>query len=370
MSAHSHKNRLIHLAAGGTGGHVMPALCVAETLTQQGHSVLMVTDKRGRKLIPADIPVKVIASASPFVGSPGQRLLALLTLALGLLDIGLFMLIRRPALVVGFGGYPAASPMIAGWALQIPVLMHEQNAILGRANLLLSRFTKRVLTSWPHTLNLPKINYICTGLPIRAGFSAIKPYRAEAKKSNFHLAIFGGSLGASLFGKNIPQAIALLPSALKDRLHVTHQVRDEQKQALEQFYQAQNIKADIAPFFDDVAAIMERADLLISRAGASSVAEIAGAGRAAILIPFAGALDDHQTKNANQLCQHQAALSLSEPEAQPEALATLIEEMMTDKSLRQKIAKNAHHLSRPDASMQICHQINHYAEISIKEEAA
>ena len=355
MTSAASKSKYICLAAGGTGGHVMPAICIAETLLADGHRILLLTDKRGARLIPAHIPHKILASASPFAGSAIKRILAFGQLTGGFAACLFMLATKRPSVLLGFGGYPAAAPICAAWCLGIPAVMHEQNAVIGRTNLMLARFTKTLFTSWPDNDRLPASTPIYqTGLPVRDSFTRIAPYKALAKKhSPIRLAIFGGSLGAALFAEIIPAALALLPVSLRRRLAVTQQVREEQKTALDAFYKEHEIAAETKTFFENVAEVMAEADLVISRAGASSVAEIACAGRAAIFIPFARALDNHQQANARQLCAHNGGILLSEADLSAQSLSEKLAELIEDDKMRQQLAASARRYARPDAARQI-----------------
>lgn len=360
----------ICLAAGGTGGHVMPAICIAEKLLADGHRILLLTDKRGAQLVPNHLACKVVSSASPFAGSKVKRIAALFQLAAGFAVCLFNLTVKRPAVMVGFGGYPAAAPIFAAWCLGIPAVMHEQNAVIGRTNLMLARFTKALFASWPENQNLPAITpVIHTGLPVRTEFTAIPPYRLNTDSAPFHLAIFGGSLGAALFAEIIPAALASLPAPLRKRLKITQQVRHEQKEALDTFYQQHGIAAETSSFFANVAEIMAQSDLLISRSGASSVAEIACAGRAAIFIPFAGALDNHQQANAEQLCAHNAGILLTETQADAQTLSEKITEVMREDDLRLTLASNARNQAQTEAIKAITDHILAYGNVQNKEAA-
>ena len=360
----------ICLAAGGTGGHVMPAICIAEKLLAGGHQILLLTDKRGAQLIPNHLSYKVVSSGSPFSGSAIRRLANLFQLGAGLVNCLFKLTVKRPAVMVGFGGYPAAAPIFAAWCLGIPAVMHEQNAVIGRTNLMLARFTKALLASWPENQTLPATTPIIhTGLPVRAEFTEIKPYRLNADTAPFRLAIFGGSLGAALFADVIPAALASLPAPLRKRLIVTHQVRQEQKEALDKFYQQHDITAETSSFYANVADIMAQSDLLISRSGASSVAEISCAGRAAIFIPFALALDNHQQANAEQLCAHNAGILLTETQADAATLSDKITKVMHENDLRLTLAKNARNQAQTGATKAIIDHILSYSIAQNKEAA-
>ncbi len=367
------QHQLIYLATGGTGGHVMPAICVAQSLIDCGHEVLFITDQRGKNLIPQNFSVKVIDSASPFAGRMVSRISALFKLVSACIQSFILMLKQRPDAILGFGGYPAAGPMLTGYLLSVPVLLHEQNAVMGRTNRWLSHLCRAVLVSWPETSHMPEHkNIIDTGLPVRADFLKITPYqvnKARPKEAPFHLVIFGGSLGAALFADIIPKALANLPAELKGRLQITHQVRAEQQEALKTFYEKEKMDAVTQPFFTRIAEIFEKADLVICRAGASSVAELAIAGRPAIFIPFGKAADDHQSANARQLSQIGGAIDMREDSLSAEKLTMLISALMTQPEKCLALAQNAMQMARPDAAEKIMDHIIHYTSIQAKEAA-
>ena len=335
----------VMLAAGGTGGHIFPALALADALQKQGHKVGLMTDKRGANLIRkqqvSDLPLYVISAASPFAGSAVTRLFALARLAVGFVQSLAILLVKQPAGVIGFGGYPSAPPLLAAKILKKPAALHEQNGRLGRANLWLANISGHLWLSWPDSTPLPKkARIIHTGLPVRADFNAIPAYKAEPK-DRLNLLVIGGSLGAAIFATRLPEAITNLPAPIQKRLHITQQTRPEQIDEVSACYAETGIEADIAPFFTDMAERMAKADVIISRAGASSVAEIAAAGRPALFIPFAAALDDHQSANANQLASKAGALMLSEKEAQTEKLGDMLTALLDQPDLRQRLADKA-----------------------------
>ncbi|MDA8881618.1 UDP-N-acetylglucosamine--N-acetylmuramyl-(pentapeptide) pyrophosphoryl-undecaprenol N-acetylglucosamine transferase [Alphaproteobacteria bacterium] len=343
----------IFLAAGGTGGHVFPAIAVADALLLRGHSIQIVTDKRGRKLIPNRLPCLTISAASPFSGSQLSRALALVKLGFGALEVGLKMLISRPSLVIGFGGYPSASPLLMAQLLRIPAILHEQNAIMGRTNQVLAQRCKSLLISWADTAGLPEsppAHHL--GLPVREAFASIERYHAKAG-AQVNLLILGGSLGAQVFASLLPDAITALPEQVRARLSVTQQARTDQHDAVASRYRALGIDAEIARFFDDVPARMARADIIISRSGASSVAEIAAAGRASILIPFPSALDDHQRANADVLLRCGGADIASEAGLSPQKLADILLPLITDEAHRIATADAARTASLGNAAAAI-----------------
>jgi len=366
MRGNNNKCLSVCLAAGGTGGHVMPAICLSDALIKGGHKVRIITDKRGYGLIPDHLPQMVISAGSPFAGSLLNRVFASLRLMAGFAQSATSFIVRRPDLLVGFGGYPAAAPMLAGWCLRIPVLMHEQNAVIGRTNRMLSRFAKTLMLSWPATKGQPEnIKTIVAGLPVRAAFSSSNAgTRKKTGHKQLHLAVFGGSLGASLFAAVIPEALAGLPDTLKAKLHVTHQVRTEQEQAVRQFYAEQGLQAETSSFFRNAGEIMSSCDLVICRSGAATVAEIACAGKPAVLIPFANALDNHQQANADQLASRGAAVVITEAEANAQHLCTIITELLKDEKKRADMSKKAAGAAQPEACARIIAEITETARLT------
>ena len=363
-------NGSVWLAAGGTGGHVFPALHTADALKARGFDVSIITDKRGLLLVPENIQRTTISAASPFTGSLPIRVLALAKLAAGFLQILILLLWQRPLAVIGYGGYPAAAPTLAAWLLRIPVWLHEQNAFMGRTNQMLSRLVKGVLISWPKTTGLPaRVRHIHTGLPVANAFSNLHSYAERKETKQLHLAIFGGSLGALLFADILPQAVARLPASLKSIVRITQQARTEQIDALQNTYAAQKIDADIRPFFIDVAGIMETADLIICRSGASTVAELAAAGRPSVLIPFARSLDGHQLANAQQLADIDAAVVLQERDVTADQLAAQIASLLSAPHKRLAQANAARTIACPHAAQKICNLIETYLTDSKKEAA-
>ncbi len=340
---------LIALAAGGTGGHVFPALAVAEALRGAGVETLMMTDRRGARLVPADGRI-VLPAGSPFQRGVFGRLSALAKLGTGAALALLLMLKRRPVAMVGFGGYPSFAPLFAARLLGVPSLLHEQNAFLGRANHLLARWTGHLALSWAGTSNLPaRVKSFISGMPVRSAFFAITPRPTQAK-GPLSLTVIGGSLGAAVFAELVPAALATLPQTLRARLRVVQQCRTEQVETLRQTYTALGIDAEIAAFFTDMPERLAAADLVIARAGASTVAELAAAGRPALLVPFAGAMDDHQTANARQLEAAGGGLCLAEADLDAARLATTIADILNDPDRRARMGRAAHRIAAADAA--------------------
>ena len=340
----------IILAAGGTGGHVFPALAVAEILQARGCEAVIFTDRRGAPMI-TNVPHRVFRAGSPFQAGWSRRLSALCQLAMGTLSATIAMLAKRPQIVIGFGGYPSFAPMASAKLLGIPMMLHEQNAFVGRANHLLARQAGHLATSWPGTTNIPaKIAHFVAGMPVRGSFFATS---APSKRDVKELLVIGGSQGAAIFAELVPAAIALLPASLRQKIKITQQCRAEQIDDLRASYNAADVTADIQPFFTDVPDRMAASDLVISRSGASSVAELAAAGRAAILIPLPSAMDDHQTVNAEQLASVNGAVLLPERGLSAADLAATMTELLTIPDRVTVMGDNARQMAAPDAATRI-----------------
>lgn len=328
--------RFAIIAAGGTGGHMFPAAAFAEEMKSRGWRIVLMTDARGRRYaenFPAERVVDV-AAASPTL-HPLKALPAALKIWRGINQAKQRFAELQPALVAGFGGYPSFPALMAARARKIPIVIHEQNSVLGRVNRAMATSAAIVACGFERLDRLPAAAHArkrVVGNPVRAPIVAVRQrlYPAAPAGGRLNLLIIGGSQGARLFGDVIPAAIALLPEELRARLDVVHQVREEQIEAARQTYAAASVKAEVAPFFADMAERLGAAHLVIARAGASSVTELQVTGRPAILIPFAAAADDHQTANAEALASVGAADLIAETAFEPEALAALLRARLSD----------------------------------------
>lgn len=347
---------VIMLAAGGTGGHLFPAMALAQELKRRGWEVDLVTDMRGQ-VYDSEFPARTIhrVPAATMTGrSPLAILRLLATLARGV--VAAYRVLRRvrPAAVAGFGGYPTFPPLIAARLRGVPALVHEQNAVMGRANRVLQRFSNTIALSAERTRYAPaeearKVRI--TGNPVRdaviaAGETAYSPPETDGE---FRLLVFGGSQGARYFADALPQALGALPADLKARLRVVQQARTEDLARLRDAYAAADIEAELAAFFADLPERMAAAHLIIARSGASTVAELAVLGRPAILVPFSHAIDNDQLENARRLAEAGGAWCLPEPELTPAILAREIERLAADPDLLVQAARAARARGRPDA---------------------
>ena len=352
-------NQPVYLAAGGTGGHIFPALAVAEALQTRGYSAHLFTDRRGVKLLGdiSSLPatLHVIAAASPFQNSMIKRSFAGTKLAVGVLASLYKLLVRRPALIIGFGGYPSFAPLVAGRLLGIPILLHEQNAFLGRANHVLAKFANALALTWPQTKNVPAMQHIeVTGMPVRqAFFDAVQtPYRLAAK-APVNLVVLGGSQGASILASLVPDAIAMLDPAMRRRLRIHQQARPEQIDPLQRLYGDLGVTAYIQPFYKDMPALLGQSHLVICRAGASSVAELAAIGRPSLLLPLPSAMDDHQRMNALQMQDAGGGICLDETDLSAAVLATRLIQLLETPKILSNMAKSARNFASPDAANMI-----------------
>ncbi len=332
---------------------MFPAQALAETMLARGWRVKLSTDPRGARYagaFPAEVQRVVLRSASFARGGALAKIAAPVQIALGCAGALFAMLRDRPACVVGFGGYPALPAMAAAWCLRIPRAIHEQNGVLGRVNQLFARRVDAVACgTWP--TDLPAgVTGRNTGNPIRAGIRAVAgaPYHPPGE-GPLELLVFGGSQGASVM-RVVPQAVALLPEEARARLVVAQQARDADADEVRAAYAALDIPADIRAFFDDMPARLARAQLVISRSGASSVADISAVGRPAIFVPFAAAVRDEQTANARGLTEAGAAVTVQERELTPEGLSSHIAAILGDPAAAAKAASAARAEGKPDAA--------------------
>lgn len=308
------EQRQIILASGGTGGHIFPARALAEELTSRGFTVTLITDMRGEKyeeLFPG-VRIMQVKSGSPSVRGLTAKIKAVGSLLIGFLQSRRILRRLKPAAVVSFGGYPSMPPAAAAASLKIPLLLHEQNAVLGRVNKLLAGHARYIATSFDNTESPDEeiaSKMIHTGNPVRRVILALfgKGYRAPEAGEPINLLILGGSQGATVLSEVVPAALAALPEDLKARLHVTQQCRAEDIEAVRAVYQNSAIDATLARFFDDVAVLLDTCHLAITRSGASTLSELSVAGRPSLLVPYKFAMDDHQRKNGEKAVARGAA---------------------------------------------------------------
>ena len=342
------------LAAGGTGGHLFPAEAVARLLVQTGGAVHLLTDRRADAFAEKVPGVTVdLVRAGQLGGGPLHAAYGLAELAVGIVQARRLLRRLAPAAVVGFGGYPSVPTMLAAAQLGLPTLIHEQNAVFGRANRLLAPRARRIAIGFAATQGLrpgDRARAIHTGNPVRPAILALGAEGYAAPEKSIELLVVGGSQGARFFAESMPPVLAALPAEMRARLRLAQQARPEDKEAVAAQYRALGIDAQIETFFDDMPARLKRAHLVVSRAGASTVAELAAAGRPALLVPYPHAMDDHQTANAAEFVAAGGGWAFAQGELTPAVLAERLAALLADPGQLAAAAAAARRFARDDAA--------------------
>ncbi len=352
------------LAAGGTGGHMFPAEALAQELKRRGRRILLVTDARGARYaesFPADERFE-ISAATPSIGGPVAKAAAAISIARGLLTARREFKARRPVAAVGFGGYPSLPAMKAAAMAKIPYGVHEQNAVLGRANRMLVKGAAFAAHAFPALEKCPAgVRLVEVGNPVRDAVAA-------AAKANFpptdalRLLVFGGSQGATIFAKAPVEAVARLPEDIRAKLSIVHQAREGDVETVQMGYAKAGVAAEVAPFFKDLPERMAAAHLVIGRSGASTVTELSAIGRASILVPLGIAMDDHQTGNARVLSEAGAALLLPESRFNADALETALTTLFDNPERLTVMAEKARGCVRANAATTLADLVDEMLE--------
>lgn len=344
------------LAAGGTGGHMVPAAALAQTLALRGHRVALVSDARGVRFPGLFDGVQThVLPAGRVQGGPVGWARAARDIWNGRQMARELFATFKPAAVIGFGGYPALPTLLAAFAAGLPTAVHEQNAVLGRVNRLVARRVDAIATSYAETQRLsPKYadKAVLTGNPVREAIVDVRErgYPPLTEEGVFRLLVTGGSQGASILSDVVPDGLAMLPLAFRRRLQVTHQARPEDIERVRAKYAEHGIPAELATYLPDLPERLGWAHLVISRAGASTIAELTAAGRPAILVPLPGATDDHQTFNAAEMVAAGAARMIPQPSFTAVELAKQMQKLGLDPQALQNAANRALGCGRPDAA--------------------
>jgi UDP-N-acetylglucosamine--N-acetylmuramyl-(pentapeptide) pyrophosphoryl-undecaprenol N-acetylglucosamine transferase len=345
------------IMAGGTGGHVFPALALARLLRQRSREVVWLGTHRGleARIVPAErIPIEWLSVG----GLRGKGVAALLAapfrLALALMQALRVMRRHRPAAVVGLGGFVTGPGGIAAWLTRRPLIIHEQNAVAGFTNRCLAHFAREVLEAFPGSFGR-RVHARAIGNPVRQEILDTPQPRARfaARAGAIRVLVIGGSQGAARLNAVVPLALARLGSSVS--LEVRHQAGPRWLEAAERSYASAGVVAQVLPFIEDMAAAYAWADLVICRSGALTVSELAAAGVGAILVPFPAAVDDHQTSNARYLVNEAAAVLLPEGELSAERLAAELERLCADRDGLLAMAERARRLARPHAAEELAH---------------
>ena len=340
--------RLILLAAGGTGGHLFPAAALAQELARRGYDVELATDMRAEKYgveFPAHA-IHRIPSATLTSRNPVAVAVTFWRLGMGFLGARRLLQEIQPSAVIGFGGYPTLPPIIAASTLKIPTAIHEQNAIMGRANRLLARFVDKIALSFKATKLLrpdAEAKARVTGIPVRDAVLAYRnsAYSPPAPGQRLLLLVFGGSQGAHFFSEALPPALKLLPAEMRQHLTIVQQAREEDVNELREAYKKAGIAAHLAPFFRDLPERIAQTHLVIARAGASTVAELMAIGRPCLLVPLPHALDNDQLENATRLQEGGGGWCIRQSELSPERLAKELERLFSSPEVLAKAAEKA-----------------------------
>lgn len=345
----------ILVTAGGTGGHVYPGLAVARALMEHDIPVVWMGTRKGleAKVIPETGIEMAWLDVSGVRGKGvGTLLMAPLRLTRALYQAFKIMRKYKPAAVLGMGGFVAGPGGFVASLMGIPVVIHEQNARAGTTNRILSRFALEVLEGFPQTFPA-KRNAVVTGNPVREEISALPApvQRLQEREGKFRLLVIGGSLGAKALNEVVPRALCHLTPELQPE--VVHQAGEATLDLARKTYEAAAVPAHVVPFIDDMAGAYEWADLIICRAGALTIAEVAAAGLASILVPYPYATDDHQTENAKYLAKEGAAILAPQSELDEQALSKVLEALISNRQQLLEMSKKARALAMPDATEKV-----------------
>ena len=361
------------LAAGGTGGHLIPAFALAVELERRGHHVALVTDARGARIPgkPDFLPAHVLPA-----GRLGKNPV---TLIKGLRAIwqGRAMALRlfesfQPACVVGFGGYPALPALLAAQAVRIPTVIHEQNAVLGRVNRLLARRVNAIATAYVDVDRLDKRladKVVQVGNPVRDDVLALRkePFPPLDEHGLLRVLVTGGSQGASILSEVVPDGLAMLPPALRHRLQVTQQCRPEDLDAVRARYAAHQIPAELGSYFEDMATRLAETHVFIGRAGASTIAELTTVGRPAILVPLPIATDDHQAANARELVRMGGARAIRQSGFTPKELAKQVQAIALNPDALANAAHAAWNCGLPHAASDLADLVESFGGVPLQD---
>jgi UDP-N-acetylglucosamine--N-acetylmuramyl-(pentapeptide) pyrophosphoryl-undecaprenol N-acetylglucosamine transferase len=363
--AEQFRRPLLVIAAGGTGGHMFPAQALAEIMLRRGWRVKLSTDARGARYtggFPHSTEIEQVSSATFARGGALSKLGVPFRIAGGVLAMMRRFRRDRPDVVVGFGGYPSIPALGAAHLMKLPRMIHEQNGVLGRVNEIFAKKVDCVCCgTWP--TELPEgIEGVHTGNPVRmavkerggAGYIVPGDYPMS-------LLVIGGSQGARILSDIVPPAIERLPMEILRHLRVSHQARDEDGARVAEFYHQHGIDADVQPFFSDIPARMSEAQLVISRSGASSVADISVIGRPSILVPYAVAAGDHQTVNAQGLVDAGAAIRMPESKLSVDSMAEAIAAVLGNPEGALQMSRAALSVAKPNAAEHLAALVEHLA---------
>ena len=347
----------IVLAAGGTGGHLFPAQALAEELNRRGYVIHLMTDERVRdygKSFPA-VETHIVRSATLSLSKPWLIPSRALRLYRGYRSATAILQRVRPLAVAGFGGYPSFPPILAASRLKIPCLVHDQNAVMGRANRMLAKFTDAIASSFPNLQGLPastEKKLTITGNPVR---DVVLTYQAAPYPpfAPFNLLVFGGSQGAQFFGEFMPKVIAAMSPAERKAIVLTQQVRPENMNQVKALYERLDVACELNPFFLDMPARIAKSHLVICRSGASTIAELGVIGRPAIMVPLPHAIDNDQLRNAESFAAAGAGWVQPQGSLEPTAFAAFLTKLRSQEAQLTNAAAAALGHGKPDAAQRL-----------------
>ncbi|URD59649.1 undecaprenyldiphospho-muramoylpentapeptide beta-N-acetylglucosaminyltransferase [Sphingomonas sp. KRR8] len=355
------------LAAGGTGGHMIPAHALAAELKARGHGVLLITDERGKRIpgLFEGTPVEVL-QAGRITKNPIALAKGVLSVLAGRREARALYQRGRPDAVVGFGGYPAFPALLAARSLGIPTVLHEQNAVLGRVNRLLAGGAAAIATAYERIERLKpsqRAKCVLVGNPVREAIVRLgeQPFPPFDEFSPLKILVTGGSQGATVLGRVVPRGLGELQPVLRHRLQVVQQCRPDDIEKVREAYRELEIPAELMTYIEDMPAKLADAHLVIGRAGASTIAELTAAGRPAILIPLPIATDDHQTANAREMARAGGARMIPQPQFTPETLARQIEVLAANPEALADVAARALSVGRPRAAQDLADLVERVA---------
>ena len=357
------KKPLVILTAGGTGGHVYPAEALAEELEGRGYRLMLVTDCRGKdnyKGRLGQIPNRAVMCGSIVGRSKWFKLKSLAKTCVGIVQAVGIILKDKPACVVGFGGYASFPASVAAILTGAELVIHEQNSVMSRTNRFLSRYATLIAKSFKKTKYAPaRVKTVLTGMPVRANIVACsdREYNCPVKDEVLELLVLGGSQGAKVFGEVLPAAVKALPTKEQQRLKIFQQCRQGEEEMLEQAYEGAACAIEIRHFFEDMAGLYSKIHLIISRAGASSVSEIAVAGVPSVLVPLPTAADDHQSSNAAEIGEAKAGIVIRQKDFTVEKVQQLLEDILSHPQQLAKMSANAKAAGIKDAAKRLADEI-------------
>jgi len=352
--------KTIVLTTGGSGGHIFPAQSVAAELLKKGYRVIFITDKRGNAFqnLP-EVQTYHLMAESVTGRSIFGKFIAAFKLFAGTVQAMKLLSQLKPDLVIGFGGYASVPTVASAQRMKIPTILHEQNAVLGRANRLAAKGVQLIATSFPTVSRVPKnVPTIHVGQPVRAPILA-KQNSPLPEGNIFHLLVFGGSQGAHFFSERIPEALMQLPEEYRARIALTQQARPEDEAGLRQAYQNAGFNSlTIAPFFDNMPELLSQSSLVIGRGGAGTLTEVMVVGRPAIIIPLPTAADNHQSANAKELENAGGGWVIEQSNFNAAEIADKIKLLMDDPEQAKQVAQKAHSLAIINAAERVANIVD------------